>query len=381
MSLQKNAPTFKPKPAIPKRTTQLSSPLKSPTSGMQTTLKGFPNDKPERVLKTESSAVARAKSKEVTKTIPDGGVRMNTVSDFNESELSIIKMLEGDIQHDLHEDFEESKLLEEIAALRKDLSMKNNLVEKLVKENGSLKKEVDELLTTVEANKELLNTKVSGCNQRIQELEVEIKTLKSQNISYQEQLSKKDTDIASGTGMKELEDYVTKYYSDAKKGMDEFYKKLNQKISGFAEAPKAQGENPPTINLQNTSDDSKKDSGKKILKRADTQGTPDQRVGTRHSTTRTGSSISQPKGKFNANTPNAASSNFKNATGRVGAMSASNRRKKMITLYNFDDIMPIDKSEGNFVGGILNTNESVGRSPKNSLIQNNLAKELPKYEF
>jgi len=268
--------------------------------------------------------------------------------------------------------------MEEIVSLKKDLGIKNNLVDKLMKENNNLRKELDELLTTVEANKEVLNTKVGGFNQRIQELEAEIKTLKSQNISYQEQLQKRDKEIAGFTGMRELEDYVTKYYSDAKKGMDEFYKKLNQKIAGFVETPKTQTEN-PTINLQNSSDDSKKDSGKKVFKRADTQ-IPEQnpnRLGTRHATTRTGSSISQPKGKFSSNTPNANSNLTK--TGRIGAMSASNRRKKMITLYNFDDIMPIDKSEGNFAG-ILNTNESVGKSPKNILI-NNLTKELPKYEF
>jgi len=271
-------------------------------------------------------------------------------------------------------------LKDEITALKRDLGMKNNLVERLMKENSDLRKELDELLTTVETAKDKINTKLVGCNQRIQELEDEIKTLKTENLNYQQQLQQREKDVINKANLKELEDYVGKYYVDAKKGIDEFYSKLNEKIADFMDLPRIPAENLSTVVLNQNPEDSKIDSSKKILQRAMTQ-LPDQeqsRGKNRHGASRPNngsiSHMSVPnKGKTLAS--NLSPSSGK--SGRLGALSASNRRRKMVTLYNFDDIVPTDRSDGNFAG-IFYTNESVRKSPKGNFTPK---EELPKYEF
>jgi len=381
MSAPRNTAVTKPKTPVSTKkppVTTTNSVKQGPTN--TSNQKSSINDKSDKTPKSDSPGVhRRTQSKEIPKQAFDPGVRVQTTSDFNESDLSIIKMLEGDVHHDHYEEFEEIKLKDEITALKRDLGMKNNLVERLMKENSDLRKELDELLTTVETAKDKINTKLVGCNQRIQELEDEIKTLKTENT----QLQQREKDAINKANLKELEDYVGKYYLDAKKGIDEFYSKLNEKIADFMDLPRIPAENLSTVVLNQNQDDSKLEANKKILQRAMTQ-LPDQeqsRGKNRHGASRPSngsiSHMSVPnKGKALAS--NLSPSSGK--TGRLGALSASNRRRKMVTLYNFDDIVPTDRSDGNFAG-IFYTNESVRKSPKGNFTPKEKSSELPKYEF
>ncbi len=58
----------------------------------------------DKTPKNDSQGVhMRTLSKEIPKQALENGVRLQTTSDFNESDLSIIKMLEGDVHHDHYE--------------------------------------------------------------------------------------------------------------------------------------------------------------------------------------------------------------------------------------------------------------------------------------
>jgi len=84
----------------PVTTTNSAKPSATNTSNQ----KGSINDKSDKTPKNDSQGVhMRTQSKEIPKQALENGVRLQTTSDFNESDLSIIKMLEGDVHHDHYE--------------------------------------------------------------------------------------------------------------------------------------------------------------------------------------------------------------------------------------------------------------------------------------
>ena len=102
MSAPRNTVVSKPKTPVatkkpPVTTTNSAKPGPTNTSNQRSST----NDK---TPKSDTQGVhMRTQSKEIPKQALDPGARIQTTSDFNESDLSIIKMLEGDVHHDHYE--------------------------------------------------------------------------------------------------------------------------------------------------------------------------------------------------------------------------------------------------------------------------------------
>lgn len=136
----------------------------------------------------------------------------------------------------------DKKLKDEIAALKKDLMMKNSLVEKLMTENRDLRREMNEMLLTMDDAKEKITSKLHECNHRIVELEDEIRTLQDQNKSYRDQI----TGLLAGTGNRQsligLEQSIGKCCDEANEKIDQFYQHLNEQLIQFVAHTKSQYE-------------------------------------------------------------------------------------------------------------------------------------------
>jgi len=352
MSSQRSS-TAKPKvsPTVKKATTAAASPGKLPSTSGVSDSKGST----EKINKGDSQTLA-GQLKDFSKVVPESGQESNLPSDLNGSELSIIKMLEGEVQHESRENLEDKKMREEIFTLKKDLAMKNNLVEKLMTENCDLRREMDELLSTVEDAKDKINSKLKGCNHRIQELEEEIKSLKTENRTFQDQLQRPDQEASSRNGVKGLEEHVENYYSEAKDQMNTFYEKLNQQIAEFMNSSKSQYESFNNV-IQNRIEDFKKESPlpKKISGKNESQSVPRSRYST---SARNSTSDAATRNKGSINKAPAATSTHLD---RLSSPGASSNRKRVATLHNLNDVVAANRSLNNYG---VQTNESLRKSPK-----------------
>ena len=235
--------------------------------------------------------------------------------------------------------------------------MKNNLVEKLMTENSDLRREMDELLSTVEDAKDKINSKLKGCNQRIQELEEEIKSLKEDNRLYQEQLQRPDQEGSNKNSVKGLEQHVESYYSEAKDQMNSFYEKLNEQIIEFMSSSKSQYENFNHV-IQNRIEDLKNDVP--IVTKSSTKNESQSVPRSRYSTSaRNSTSTAFNRSKGFQNTPSTATST---QLDRLSSPNSSTNRKRVATLHNLNDIVTTNRSLNSY--SAVQTNESIRKSPK-----------------
>jgi len=129
---------------------------------------------------------------------------------------------------DLHDDNE---------VLKRDLEMKNRLIEKLMKENANLREEMEGLLATIEEAKSPRNLRTRNFNNRILELEHQIDYLEGENKALKQQLQSRGNNDKE-VKIKQFEDQVGKYCETAKKEAEEFYSKFQQQLKFYTELSK-----------------------------------------------------------------------------------------------------------------------------------------------
>jgi len=163
------------------------------------------------------------------------------IDNNNSSGISIINMLERDRPETFPKELEPLNLdfHDENDILKKELEMKNRLIEKLMKENSILREEMEGLLTSLEEAKSPRNLKTQNFGNRILELEHQIVYLEEENKVLKEQLRFN----SQGTHEKEaqmkiLELQVGKYCESAKKEAEEFYLKFQQHLKFYSELSK-----------------------------------------------------------------------------------------------------------------------------------------------
>jgi outer membrane murein-binding lipoprotein Lpp len=376
MSSSNRLSTTKPKTPIAKKPTS-GSPSKHLPTGLQTDPKAPIADKNEKLEKIDSPPTNLANQmKDLSNLIAINVHDNNILQDLNGSEMSILKMLEGDNQKE--EEGEGPKLKEEVFSLKRELMMKNSLVEKLMNENNELRMEMDDMLTTVEDAKDKISIKLKECNQRIQELEGEINTLHRENQSYKDQLQKANQELCNKTGLVRFEEEFDRYQCNTQTKMDEFCQKVNEQIAQFLEASKGESANFNT-SIQNRIEEAKKETN--IVTAGMQSKNSAQSLSQSQSP---GLGRSQNKAKTTMTKPGITPSHIKNKPSdigspgfgeRVGSADPSSRRKKMMSVHNLNDIMPTNTSDYS-AGATLLTNESIStkKSPKGPFIPNSKVK-------
>jgi len=109
--------------------------------------------------------------------------------------------------------------------------MKNRLIEKLMKENSSLREEMEGLLSTMDEVKVPSSAHSQDYNTRLLELEHQIVHLESENRSLREEIQQKDENSAVREAkIKELELQVQKYCETTKESLDLFYSKFTEQM-------------------------------------------------------------------------------------------------------------------------------------------------------
>lgn len=138
-----------------------------------------------------------------------------------------------------HEDGERHyrKLLEEMSILKQELAEKNNMNNKLMRENANLRHEMEQFLSTVNDAREFIDIELKECNQRIQDLEEEMQELRTENGLLKDQLKSKsiaDVKIEQGkpTSIQETDEM---YRSDRKEGG--FSSRLKEQMNQYLETP------------------------------------------------------------------------------------------------------------------------------------------------
>lgn len=120
--------------------------------------------------------------------------------------------------------------------------MKNRLVEKLMKENASLRGEMETLLSTVEETKGRLDTSQRDHSHKVIDMEHRVAQLENENKLLKVQLKKKTEEQgpANETRMQQFENNVDKFCQHAKMNMDAFNMKLLEQVQAYMEASKQQ---------------------------------------------------------------------------------------------------------------------------------------------
>jgi len=144
------------------------------------------------------------------------------------------------------------KFLVEISSLQKEVGIKDALIEKLMKENSNLRKEMEEFLTAVDEAREYIDLELQESNQKIKDLETELEEARKEAKKYKEMWSKRapsrlenneSAAAATKVTMKKLGMEVNNFYSLTQRETEAFYNQLNEQIFDFLNHSKRQFNN------------------------------------------------------------------------------------------------------------------------------------------
>lgn len=215
-----------------------------------------------------------------------------------------------------------------------------------MKENSDLRKEMDELLSTVENAKDKIDSKLKVCNDRIQELEQEIKHVKDENSSYSEEIQKlrKEQQLKKPSAMPGFEEHINKYYHESQEQIEFFYQHMTQKINEFMQVSKEKHDHLNSL-LNNRTEENKKETPKPQGRASVPTHIPNQsqtHMKNRPSTSRLPTYTAPAKSKTISGL---AINQNPTPVDRVSSLSATNRRKKNLTLHDLDDVNPANTSD------------------------------------